>query len=68
MFDRQQIVDKLRWLSDIATDSDLIRGAIKGDRPTVICRRLKRLTYSTGTRSVSMTPNPSFQRTAYGSR
>jgi hypothetical protein len=44
VFRSQQIVDKLEYLADIATDSDLIGGAVLEDRPTGICRLLKWLT------------------------
>jgi hypothetical protein len=44
VFGGYKIVDKLRQPADIAADSDLIGGAVSGDGPTGICRRLKRVT------------------------
>jgi len=38
-FDGKRNVDKLRQLVDIATDLNLIGGAVKGDKPTSFCRR-----------------------------
>jgi hypothetical protein len=44
VFGGQQNVDKLEYLADISTDSDLSGGVALGDRPTGIFRLLWRLT------------------------
>jgi len=44
LFGGQKLVDKFRQPADVATDSDLIDGALLEDRPTGVYRLLKRLT------------------------
>ena len=44
LFGGQKLVDKFRQPADIATDSDLIDGALLEDRPTGVYRLLKRFT------------------------